>query len=72
MKRIVLSLVVLASLTATADARLAWRSQRAVASQRLVIQRSYTVPGQPARNILRRGVQAPVNLMRCVGGVCNR
>lgn len=70
MKRILLSLAILSALTATADARLHWRSPRAVASQRLVVVRSYTVPNQPVRNTLRRATQAPVNLMRCAGGVC--
>jgi len=70
MKRILLSLFVLSALTATADARLHWRSPRAVASQRLVVVRSYTVPGQPARNTIRRATQAPANMLRCVGGVC--
>jgi hypothetical protein len=37
-----------------------------------VIQRSYTVPGQPARNTIRRGVQAPANVIRCLGGTCHR
>ena len=72
MKRILLSLFLLSALSATADARLHWRSPRAVASQRLVIQRSYTVPGQPARNVIRRGVQAPANVIRCLGGTCHR
>jgi len=65
MKRLFLSLVVLASLTSIADARLAWRSPRtAVLRQRLVV-RPWALPAQP----VRRTINA---VGHCVGGVCHR
>jgi hypothetical protein len=69
MKRILLCLAVLASLSATADARLHWRHPRAVASQRLVIRERVVV-----RPVVRRAVAfpnyVPSRLFRCVGGKC--
>lgn len=65
MKRICLSLVLLASLTATADARLSWRSPRSVVLRQRLVVRPWVLPAQPVRRTLR-------TVGQCVGGACHR
>jgi hypothetical protein len=71
MKRILLCLAILASLPATADARLAWRSPRVVATQRLVVRERVVVrPVAPVRRAVIWPNYVPSRLFKCVGGKC--